>query len=78
MANSFSGNGFVASVNAVLYSFCAPTAIVDRAIAVSPAGSKPAGSSGAWRIADISKAWKDDSIIAIASDSTANAGAAGA
>ena len=75
MAKWFFGSGFAAVVNATRCSGSASTVIADTAIAVVPAVLKPDSSSDAGPTAAISGARKDDSIIAIASDNTANVGA---
>jgi len=73
MAKWFCGNGFAWAVNAVPFSFSAPTVIADSAIAAWPAAIKPGCTSDAVPIADTNRVWKDASIIVTGSGNTVSA-----
>ena len=73
MGKLFSYNGFVTAADVSPSSSCVHTAIVDIAIAASNATTKPGFFNGAAPMAAINVAPREDSIIATANESTANA-----
>jgi hypothetical protein len=77
-SKSFSDSGSADRERAVRFSTCADPAIVANGIARGDAGTKLGGSNDVWPIADTSEVWKDGSITATASGSTAVAWQLGA
>ena len=74
LAKWFCVSGFAWTMNAAPSSSFVHAAIVDNAIAASPAALGRDAVNGAAPIAGTSKVRKDNSIIATASGNTANAG----
>ena len=73
--NNIHHNGFAWAANAARSFFSVRAVIADSAIAASLAAIKPGSISGAAPIVGTNRVWRDGSIIATGSASTANDGA---
>ena len=74
MAKWFSGNDFALPTNVARSFSCAPTVIVDNAIAASLAAIEPGSVSGDAPIAGTNRVRKDGSIIVTGSGNTVSVG----